>query len=159
VRHGFIARTLGPGSVTIDQANPFRIIQKGPHPSGGLAVTRIGQKTGWRNGTVVSGRTCEDTKTIGRSWSNLRCQTFATYYSEGGDSGSPVFRQLGGADVALLGVHWGREGDFGDRVFSAIGQVEKDLGRLSVLDPAYTPPPPSAPEPCEPEPPAIACEV
>jgi hypothetical protein len=157
---GFIARTVGLGSVVIDHANPpFRIIQKGPHASGGDLVDRVGPMTGWTRGQVVAGRTCEDTK-HDRSWSKLRCQTFATYHSAGGDSGSPVFRRLGGGDVALVGIHWGREGTTGHRIFSPIARVEMDLGTMAVLDPTYEPPPPPPPPPpgeCDPS--YIICPV
>jgi hypothetical protein len=54
------------------------------------------------------------------------CQTFVTANVAGGDSGSPVFDDSN----RLVGILWGGGGS--SFVYSPIGQVEKELGALTV---------------------------
>jgi hypothetical protein len=67
----------------------------------------------------------------------LRCQDISKVWSEGGDSGSPVYVYIGGAgtaenDVQLHGVMWGGPGtDYTTTYSSRLSGIEQDLGTLS----------------------------
>jgi hypothetical protein len=50
----------------------------------------------------------------------------------GGDSGSPVFGQPSGSNVALLGILWGGSGST-LYVYSPIGNIEQELGALQTF--------------------------
>lgn len=81
----------------------------------GAAIGRIGWATGWQTGHVLE--TCVDTNDPMDSgepfaWNKFVCQTKASYKSDGGDSGGPVFVRLAGDSVLLAGIHWGSSGDW-----------------------------------------------
>jgi hypothetical protein len=128
---GAIARTTGPnnGSFTIDAANPsFRITAEGS-ASTGQTVNKIGRTTGWTQGAVTN--TCVNTGVSGSNIVQL-CQTFVSAGVGGGDSGSPVFGQPSGSNVALLGILWGGSGST-LYVYSPIGNIEQELGALQTF--------------------------
>lgn len=85
-------------------------------PSVGNRVYKSGITTGLTNGTVIE-------KNI--MMGSLQDQCTATYWSESGDSGSPVFT-VSGDTVRLVGVHKGRWGS--NAAFSPINGVRQDLG-------------------------------
>jgi subtilase family protein len=107
-------------------------------------VSKIGSATGWSQGTVS--RTCVDVSPS--SGVTYRCQMFATYGADDGDSGAPILLDIqGGADstVTLGGIHSGRAGS--NRVFSPWSGIVQDYGSLSVLSPPSGPPfPATAPD-------------
>ncbi|HBC32093.1 MAG TPA: hypothetical protein DC024_12730 [Clostridiales bacterium] len=82
----------------------------------GHKVYKSGITTGLTNGTVV------DTYII---MGTLQDQFTATYWSEPGDSGAPVFI-LSGDTVELVGVHKGRWGS--NAAFSPMSGVRQELG-------------------------------
>ena len=142
---GQIARTEhAGGSKIIDEDLPrFEIVQKHDRDNlfEGLPLSKMGQKTGWTEGTVRE--TCSDTTPSGTS-KILQCQVFANYFADGGDSGSPVFHEMGagvGTHVQLAGVHWGSVEGTPDVVFSHLEEIETDLGDLEVtIDDPSDPP-------------------
>jgi hypothetical protein len=81
----------------------------------GHTVYKSGISTGLTSGTVNN---------IYLDMSTLQDQFTATYWSEPGDSGSPVFT-VSGDTVRLVGVHKGRWGDYA--AFSPISGVIQDL--------------------------------
>ena len=106
-------------------------------------VSKIGSATGWSQGSVS--RTCVDVSPS--SSVTYRCQMFATYGADDGDSGAPILLDIqGGADstVTLGGIHSGRSGS--NRVFSPWSGIVQDYGSLSVVpvqqDTARPPVPP-----------------
>jgi len=107
-------------------------------------VSKIGSATGWSQGSVS--RTCVDVSPS--SGVTYRCQMFATYGADDGDSGAPILLDIqGGADstVTLGGIHSGRAGS--NRVFSPWSGIVQDYGSLSVLSSASGPPfPATAPD-------------
>lgn len=131
--HGFIARPVGIGSITI--AGNFRIVWE-ELPMVNQTVERVGRTTGWRRGKVTN--ICVN---VNKSMTNitLLCQYLANYYSESGDSGSPVFTITNSPnqyDVHLNGIHWGKTPwniFWWRRIFSVIAWVQNP-GELGVID-------------------------
>lgn len=88
----------------------------------GLTVDKVGWMTGWTRGTITG--TC--VSAMGADGVGHPCQTTASYYADGGDSGSPVFFVLAGDTVAFVGIHWGRSE--GTSYLSSIETIEYDFG-------------------------------
>lgn len=125
-----IARTTwwgtpgNPGSITV--ANPpLQIVSHVWWPAWGQMVDKVGRTTGWNYGFVRN--TCV---LVNVSFSRrLLCQYYADYWSQGGDSGSPVFIWWGDR-VGLTGLHWGSFRFLWIRraIFSPLAGVRFDLG-------------------------------
>jgi hypothetical protein len=102
--------------------------------TGTLPVGTYLDKTGRTSGSTY-GQVTNSCVTIG----SLRCQDISKVWSQGGDSGSPVFVYLGGAgaaenDVQLHGVMWGGPGsDYTTTYSSRLSGIEADLGALNSL--------------------------
>ncbi|HEX2204963.1 MAG TPA: hypothetical protein VHG91_16760 [Longimicrobium sp.] len=102
--------------------------------TGSLPVGSYLDKTGRTSGSTY-GQVTNSCVTIG----SLRCQDISKVWSQGGDSGSPVFVYLGGAgaaenDVQLHGVMWGGPGsDWTTTYSSRLAGIEADLGALNSL--------------------------
>ncbi len=128
---GFIALpTLN--SLAWDGVSSFRIIREAPSFVG-RTVTKVGRTTGRTQGVVTKIGVNTYSHIVQRLI--LRDQVFATYTSDHGDSGAPI---IGGyfpnpdhdpVDTTLLGINWGS--GKGVSVYSPIGGVEADLGRLN----------------------------
>jgi hypothetical protein len=128
VAQGGIARTSwatgGPGGLTI--TGEFDIVAR---YTGSLPVGTYLDKTGRTSGSTY-GQVTSSCVTIG----NLRCQDISKVWSEGGDSGSPVYVWIGGSQVQLHGVMWGGPGsDYTTTYSSRLGGIEYDLGALNSL--------------------------
>jgi hypothetical protein len=102
--------------------------------TGTLPVGSYLDKTGRTSGSTY-GQVTNSCVTIG----SLRCQDISKVWSEGGDSGSPVYVYIGGAgtaenDVRLHGVMWGGPGtDYTTTYSSRLSGIEADLGTLTNL--------------------------
>ena len=135
---GYIARTTGLGSVTIDANNPrFRISADLYWPNAGVTVEKMGKTTGWTRGTID--RTCAN---IGSGGITFICQYRATASVQGGDSGSPVFRitnSPSSGDVDLVGIAHSRDAN-GTAWFSVMGTMtySNELGSLTDCSPVFT---------------------
>lgn len=126
---GQIARTLSyganqRGSLEINPLNPyFQITSK--NTSGipvGTWVDKVGRTSGWTRGQVQ--KSCVFLK----DGIYFECQYVTSTWSEGGDSGSPMF-VVGSTGVALHGLLWGGPaGDWTTTWYSPVGGVEKDFG-------------------------------
>ncbi len=133
VGQGGIARTAwntgGPGGLTV--TGEYDIIGR---YTGTLPVGSYLDKTGRTSGSTY-GQVTNSCVTIG----SLRCQDISKVWSEGGDSGSPVFVYVGGSgaaenDVRLHGVMWGGPGtDYTTTYSSRLSGIEQDLGALNNL--------------------------
>lgn len=133
IGQGGIARTNwatgGPGGLTV--IGEFDIIGR---YTGTLPVGTYLDKTGRTSGSTY-GVVTNSCVTIG----TLRCQDISKVWSEGGDSGSPVYVYVGGAgaaenDVRLHGVMWGGPGsDYTTTYSSRLSGIEADLGALNTL--------------------------
>ncbi|HEX7241961.1 MAG TPA: hypothetical protein VF263_16885 [Longimicrobiaceae bacterium] len=133
VGQGGIARTAlatfaNAGITTIGE---FDIVAR---YTGTLPVGTILEKTGRTSGSTY-GQVTNSCVTIGQ----LRCQDVSRAWSEGGDSGSPMYVSLGGAgdaanDVQLYGVLWGGPStDWTTTYSSRLSGIEQDLGALTNL--------------------------
>ena len=106
---GAIAKTTGPNNLSLTTAGSFTIADEGGETTGDT-INKVGRTTGWGQGELT--RTCVNT---GVSGSNivLLCQNFVENPNativQGGDSGSPVFKILGGDSVSLVGRSLGRK--------------------------------------------------
>lgn len=124
------------GSITVDSKNPrMTIIGEYSFPTGGEMFDKMGRTTGWTYGFVK--KTCVDMNKS--SWAGggtglILCQDWTNYNSDGGDSGSPVFRWYG-STVRLAGIHWGSITQGGKHygILSAMWNIEKDLGALTTF--------------------------
>lgn len=137
---GEIARTEynaspgeGAGSIVIDTNNPRFIIvdeAEGADYFEGLWLSKVGRTTGWTIGEITE--TCATINDYPNNGDLLLCQVLTTYYSAGGDSGSPVHASpYGWPDVDLYGIHWGSfTGGNQERIFSRISGVQEDHGHL-----------------------------
>ena len=128
IDQGRIARTAwatgGPGGLTI--TGEFDIVGR---YTGTLPVNSYLDKTGRTSGSTY-GQVTHSCVTIG----NLRCQDISKVWSEGGDSGSPVYVWIGGSQVQLHGVMWGGPGsDYTTTYSSRLAGIEQDLGTLNSL--------------------------
>ena len=95
--------------------------------TGTLPVGTSLDKTGRTSGSTY-GNVTNSCVTIGC----LRCQDVSKVWSEGGDSGSPVYVWLSNNDVQLHGVMWGGPGtDYSTTYSSRLAGIEADLGALS----------------------------
>lgn len=123
---GLIARTnwatgANAGTTIIGD---FRIVGR---YTGTLPVGSYLDKTGRTSGSTY-GVVTNSCVTIG----SLRCQDISKVWSEGGDSGSPVYVWLSNNDVQLHGVMWGGPGsDYTTTYSSRLAGIEADLGALS----------------------------
>jgi hypothetical protein len=128
VGRGLIARTAwatGRNAGTTITGD-FRIVGR---YTGTLPVGTVLDKTGRTSGSTY-GNVTNSCVTIGE----LRCQDISKVWSEGGDSGSPVYVWLSNSDVQLHGVMWGGPGtDYSTTYSSRLAGIEADLGALSNL--------------------------
>jgi len=133
VGQGGIARTaLATGAnAGITTVGEFDIVGR---YTGTLPVGTVLGKTGRTSGSTY-GVVTQSCVTIG----SLRCQDVSRAWSEGGDSGSPMYVQVGGTgdpanDVQLYGILWGGPStDWTTTYSSRLAGIEADLGALTNL--------------------------
>jgi hypothetical protein len=130
-------RTGYSGSRTINQTDPyFYVVRQETSVPVGYVVDKVGIGAGWTRGSVNG--TCVDRWDTSTKYKTL-CNTLAYYWSGEGDSGGPVFIELGGNQIAAVGVHWGSFGANGgldgSAVFSPLGTIQRgdELGLLALV--------------------------
>ncbi|HEU4558149.1 MAG TPA: hypothetical protein VFS20_09880 [Longimicrobium sp.] len=128
VGQGGIARTalatFANAGITI--IGEFDIVSR---YTGTLPVGTVLEKTGRTSGSTY-GQVTQSCVTIG----SLRCQDVSRVWSEGGDSGSPMYVNVGGNSVALYGILWGGPStDWTTTYSSRLSGIEADLGALTNL--------------------------
>lgn len=121
-----IAVTVAPLNLNIGFW--FIVNGKTPFPSVGQVVMKTGRTTGTTHGTVA--QTCANVNVAGTNITML-CQDIVTnpgmVIMQGGDSGSPVFRD----PDWYMGEAWGSN-NFGDVfVFSAVANIEFEIGPIN----------------------------
>jgi hypothetical protein len=129
---GGIAITTGVNNGSLTVAGTSNVTGKSNNVLVGAEVNKVGRTTGWTRGTVT--RTCVNTGVQGSNIMQL-CQNFVesnTTVVAGGDSGSSVWTGTGGGSVTLVGLLWGGSSDNLLFVYSPIGQVEQEIGTLTV---------------------------
>lgn len=132
IRRGYVARTTGSDSITVDHNNPRFRIKKESWSTAGETVHKVGRTTGWTSGNVT--QTCVDVASK-RGGKLLLCQDLAQVRAGSGDSGSPVFRKTdspSSGDVEILGILWGAGSS--SIIFSPLGNVYLDLGASATWD-------------------------
>jgi hypothetical protein len=101
-------------------------------PVSGTILTKVGRTTGCTFGTLTN--TCVDSNVYKASFMpgvsiltnvTMICQNLTSYYSQPGDSGSPVFRNKGG-EAKLVGIHWG--GNSQGAAYSSWYHVFNEIG-------------------------------
>jgi hypothetical protein len=122
-----IARPL-TGSVNWNGDDAFRVTDAG-FAFVDDTVTKVGRTTGRTAGEVTI--ICANVN-VADSIVTLRCQDIATYNSDPGDSGSPVFEVTHDPtvwDARLVGIHWGGGTVGGDEVavYSPLPFVQSEL--------------------------------
>lgn len=129
---GAIAITDGVNTGSLTVAGTSSVAGKSNSVLVGATVNKVGRTTGWTRGTVT--RTCVNTGVSGSNVMQL-CQNFVesnTTIVAGGDSGSSVWTGTGGGSITLVGLLWGGSSDNLLFVYSPIGQVEQEIGTLTV---------------------------
>jgi hypothetical protein len=139
--HAAIARpTGGYGSISFGPGeSPFRVIQEQSYPLVGQYVHRVGATSGLVRAQVSL--SCIDTYFIATNGHELvkLCQDKALVLDppgtamQGGDSGAPVFFDLGGhPDARLVGIAWGYNTALPyEFTMSSLWNIEQDLGPLA----------------------------
>jgi hypothetical protein len=119
------------GSVVIDASNPhFNITGEQVYPVAGDFVDKVGYKTGWTRGRLNN--TCVDVQATDGGW--RFCSDKAAYFTDHGDSGSPVFTDPGdGNSITLVGINWGSDPSQAD--FSPLGGIRRDFGFITTFNP------------------------
>jgi hypothetical protein len=118
-----IYRTI-PNTTTIDQANPmFHITAERSFPSIGDTMHKVGRTTGWTNGVVT--QSCVNTFADPFTYLCQEWVTGPTGFFAGGDAGAPVFDNVVGNDVRLVGMAWGQSGT-NVMIFSAMAEIRGD---------------------------------
>lgn len=138
VAFGGLAHTtftlIRKGSIELDPNAPqLTIIGEAPYPREGQSMSKVGRTTGWTTGIVQF--TCVDVNVTGSDIS-LICQDIVEAGVGPGDSGSPVFQQVGISNRATLyGILWGSTSlVYGDGststafIFSDMENIHLELG-------------------------------
>ena len=126
---------LPPGEGSLEFNAYGRVASEEPWPLSGTSATKVGRTTGRTSGTIT--QACANVKSSDGYMllCNYLVQSDHTL-SQGGDSGSPVFRVIkdpSHGDINLMGVLWG--GSTNRFVFSPLGGVEMELGAMKVCAP------------------------
>jgi hypothetical protein len=117
------------GSFVTDPNHPrWNVVGEALFPFLGEEINKQGRTTGWTRGPVVG--TCLDFPFIDGSDITLICQDVAETFPLGGDSGSPIFIRVGPNEILLAGVLWGGFPGQTLIIFSAMENIEQDLGEL-----------------------------
>lgn len=120
----FRGRTTG--SITI--AAERLIDREISDPFMGEELNKVGRSSGWTYGNVSA--VCV-TENVDQTDITMLCSDRVSAGSQGGDSGSPVFKLSSKPGrVDLYGVLWGRNNDANAFVFSAMSNIEQELGNL-----------------------------
>lgn len=131
ITRGFIANASF-GVPNWNGSSRYRITSVEPSDPQPGEIRKVGRTTGQTFGDVLD--LCRDFL-LNRNGGvfGLVCQDTASYVSDGGDSGSPVFRVTSGSDVQLVGIHWGRTASGGGvAIFSAWVNIEFEFGSVIV---------------------------
>ncbi len=127
--YGFIAKTdyngyLGPGGLVV--AGYRTITQRLSTILVGTWLDKTGRTSGGTTGQIT--QTC-----VWLSFRQQFCSDVSNVWSDGGDSGSPMFHWLGGDNVALYGILWGgpQSGDPTVTYSNRLSNIEQDLGALT----------------------------
>lgn len=110
-------------------------MQERAAPLVGEELDKVGRTTGWTFGKVIG--TCVNTN-VADTDITLLCQSWVESTDgreivAGGDSGSPVFAWRPSGEVVLGGILWGSNDPGTAFVFSAMSNVEQELGALATF--------------------------
>ena len=116
---GQLTRTAGVGSFQV--VGTFDITSVQSNVATGARLNKIGRTTGWTRGRVEF--TCANVNVSGSNLT-LLCQNGVRAGVNGGDSGSPVFSDLGSGNARLRGILWGGGG--GLFIYSPINLIRAE---------------------------------
>lgn len=128
---GWAAPGGGTGSRQINHGAAMDVTEFRAHPVSGQMVDKMGRTSGWTYGYV--NRTCTTGRPVDNSGNRvtvdggrvlMKCQYEASYRSDGGDSGSPVFIWKGDT-VILVGINWGSGSNYA--IFSPLKGLWNDF--------------------------------
>jgi hypothetical protein len=120
------------GSIEVEDVERkfFSIVAERDFPMMGEVLDKVGRTTGWTRGPVIA--TCINAGVAGTDPPiAMLCQDRVQAGVGGGDSGSPVFQQVGNSkDATLYGILWGSAplGGLQTFVFSALINIREDFG-------------------------------
>lgn len=120
---GHIYRTDGPNTGSTEIVGTFAVESKSGTAIVGQTMSKMGRSTGWTSGEVIA--SCKYVRDFFGAGQVLYCQHEFDALLGTGDSGSPVFREIGAGLVVFHGIAWGKH-------FSPITGLEEDLGSLAV---------------------------
>jgi hypothetical protein len=122
--------TTAPATLEINPEERFTITAERPFPFIGDILNKVGRTSGWTRGAVTG--TCINVGVAGAVPPiAMLCQDRVEAFVAGGDSGSPVFEQIGGMNpVKLVGILWG--GSASSFVFSAMDNIHMEFGAFRV---------------------------
>lgn len=116
VEIGYIARTTGLNSNILDDPYGFEITESIVWPYPSQELNMVGKSSGWTRGDVITG--CKDFYLSLNNYPDhldtdtmLICVFHATYDSQTGDSGAPIFDNgsyLYNSQATFQGIHIGR---------------------------------------------------
>jgi hypothetical protein len=104
------------------------ITAESPDPDIGQELGKIGPSSGWTAGPVIE--TCVHVQAEGYHY---LCQDIVRANAKLGDSGGPVFELGGGYTVTFHGIVRGWSAQYGGFSFSALWNIEQDLGDLPAV--------------------------
>lgn len=129
---GYIAKTAGLNKLLVTDF--YRIKDVSSSPSGTVTFMKTGRTSGMTSSTSAITRTCINVKYTGDAFTYLCLNTFKNNadksFSQGGDSGSAIFIDLGNKEARLVGVLKGLFN--GDPLYSPWSGVTKDFGTLTI---------------------------
>lgn len=129
-----------PGSTSV--LGEFDISGQVYWPANGTEVNKIGAYGGWTYGWVYE--TCAEMlfySAYHEKYYKVNCGYRANYWSEGGDSGGPVFQWDGSSsNITMVGINIGYRASNNYGIFSPLGAIWQDFNVGFVLnDPPSTP--------------------
>ena len=112
------------GSITLDGKQSIQVV--------GDTISKSGRTTHDTSGQIT--HTCVTTGSS--TYGTLNCQHYASYNSDGGDSGGAVYGfDIPTGDYKWYGVHWAKfdQGPLtGTTVYSPVSGIEIDQGTLTI---------------------------
>jgi hypothetical protein len=130
--YAILGHTYYRGVTLIEDEPFFYVVNEIAYPMVGDELQKVGQTTGWTGGNCSL--TCVNVY-IGSTPSTFLCQDIVddggNQVADAGDSGAPVFMLEGGLNVSLVGVLSAGDVDGTVYSFSAMENIQYELGSLT----------------------------
>lgn len=128
---GYVAKTAGLNQFVITDFYRYKDVSSSP--GGTVTFMKTGRTSGMTKSSSALTRTCVNVRYDGDAFTYLCLNTFkntTSGFSQGGDSGAPIFIDLGNKEARLVGVLKGLYN--GDPIYSPWSGVTKDFGTLTI---------------------------